>query len=255
MRKHTLLSASFSAALLAAAPASATLLTFNSPDAGGSAATRATWLAAIGIAAPDHLVDFESGFVDLQNVHGVPGLFPLNLVVIDTSGDNEAIIRSGAGSINMSNPVGNFALTQNEIAFLALDFSANPIDYLGFRDIDHTGTTGIVTFLGGATAMISFESTAASGDSAEFFGIFRNDMPPIIRVQLDSSGDGRWGIDNLEYGTADAAVPEPRTLVLLGLGILAVGSLRRAVSAIDAAVPVEGAAEAGLEVDDRPIAE
>lgn len=61
---------------------------------------------------------------------------------------------------------------------------------MAFQDIDHTGTAGIVTFLGGATAPISFETTASGGNIAEFFGIFRNDRPPIVRVQLDASGDG-----------------------------------------------------------------
>lgn len=224
MCKPFLASSVLSAALLAAAPASAALLTFNSPDAAGSAATRAAWLAAIGIAAPDHLVDFESGFVNLQNIHGVSGLFPLDLVVTDSSVANAAIIRSGAGIINGSNPVGVFALTHNELAFLEFDFSASPVDYFGFRDIDHAGTTGIVTFVG--SAAIAFETTGATGDSAEFFGIFRNDMPRIIRVQLDASGDGRWGVDNLEYGVA-AAAPEPGTLVLLGLGMLGAALVRR----------------------------
>ena len=226
MRKRSLLCSVLFAASLAATPASAALLTFNSPDAGGNAATRAAWLAATGIAAPDHLVDFESGFANLQNIHAVPGLFPLDLVITDSSGANAAIIRTGAGVINGSNPVGVFSLTHNEQAFLEFDFSANPVDYFGFLDIDQAGTTGIVTFVGGATAVISFETTATGGDSAEFFGIFRNDMPGIIKVQLDASGDGRWGVDNLEYGVL-AEVPEPGTLVLLGLGLLGAGLVRR----------------------------
>jgi PEP-CTERM motif-containing protein len=201
------------------------LLTFNSPDAASNTATRDAWLAAIGIAAPDNLVDFEIGFANGQNISGVGGLFPLDLVITDTSGANAAIIRSGAGIINGSNPIGVFALTHNELAFLEFDFSANPVDYFGFFDIDQAGTTGIVTFEGGATAMIGFETTEGAGDSAEFFGIFRNDMPRIIRVQLDASGDGRWGVDNLQYGVA--AVPEPATVSLMGIGLAVATAIAR----------------------------
>src|SRR5688572_19126795 len=155
-------------------PVDASLLAFNSTNPTENAAARASWLAAVGIGAPDHLVDFEAGFANGDNVHGMLGLFPLGLVISDTSPAGLAIIRSGAGSINGSNPVGVFALTQNEQPFLEFDFSTNPVDYFGFQDIDHTGTTGIVTFVGGATAFFSFESTGGGGNSAEFFGIFRN---------------------------------------------------------------------------------
>jgi len=199
------------------------ILTFNSPDVASNVATRATWLGAIGIAGTQYLVDFETGFVNGQNITGVPGLFPAGLVITDTDGAHAAIIRSGAGVIHMSNPVGVYALTQNEKPYLELDFSIVPVDYVAFQDIDHAGTTGWVTVLGGAKYPISFETTAASGDTAEFFGIYRNDMPQIVKVELDASGDGMWGIDNLEYGVV---VPEPSTLVLAGLALLAAGLLK-----------------------------
>jgi hypothetical protein len=186
-----------------AAPAMAGIMTFNSNTPADNAATRLNWLNAIGITAPQYLVDFESGFTNNQNISGVTGLFPAGLVITDTSGGNAAIIRSGAGVINGSNPVGVFSLTHNESRFLQLDFQTDPVDYIGFQDIDHSGTTGIVTFVGGGTASISFETTGASGNTAEFFGIFRNDMPRIARVQLDAGGDGRWGVDNIKYGVVD----------------------------------------------------
>ena len=200
--------------------AQAGIMTFNSSTPANNSATRSNWLTAAGIVALENLVDFESGFADNQDISGVGGLFPANLIITDT-GSGNAIIRSGAGIINGSNPVGRFSVTQNESAFLELDFSANPVDYIGFQDIDHAGTTGIVTFVGGGTANISFETTAGGGDSAEFFGIFRNDMPQITLVQLDASGDGRWGIDTIEYA------PEPATLTLLALGSLALVRRKR----------------------------
>jgi hypothetical protein len=183
--------------------AGADIMTFNSSSAGNNAATRTAWLEAIGIGAPAHLVDFESGFVNGENIHGVGGLFPLDMVINDTDAES-AIMRTGSGVIGGSNPVGDFAVTQNERPFLELDFSANPVDYVAFQDIDQSGTSGVVTFVGGGTANISFETTSTGGNSAEFFGIFTNDQPPITLVQLDAAGDGRWGIDNIEYGSGGA---------------------------------------------------
>jgi hypothetical protein len=207
-------------------PAQAAILTFNSLMPATNAATRSTWLAAVGIGTPENLVDFETGFVHNQNISGVTGLFPDGLVITDTSPAASALIRTGA-TIGGTSPVGNFGVMQNEGAYLELDFSASPVDYIGFQDIDHTQAAGIVTFVGGATAVIPMLEVSGA---AEFYAIFRNDMPQIVRLQFDADGDGRWGFDNIEYGALQqAGVPEPTTLTLWGLGALgcAVAGYRR----------------------------
>jgi len=212
---------------IALTPLQAGILTFNSIDPSGNAASRSSWLAAIGIATPQYLVDFESGFVNGQNISGVTGLFPAGLVIWDMSSANQAVVRSGPGVIHESNPVGVFSVTQNEEPNLVLDFRLSPVDYVAFQDIDHGGTTGFVVFVTwpqpGSTAAFWFEGTGASGDTAEFFGIFRNDMPRIIAVALDASGDGLWGIDTIEYGV----VPEPGSFLLAAAGLAGLGLLRR----------------------------
>jgi hypothetical protein len=209
---------------LAPVPSAAVPLTFDSSDPAFNGATRSAWLAAIGIGSPENLVDFESGFANNQNISGVSALFPDGLVIRDTSVAGAAIVRSGASVINGNNPVGVFAVTQGELPYLVLDFSARPVDYVGFQDIDHAGTSGIISFTGGSTLNFVLEGAQA----AEFFGIFRNDMPTITMIRLDASGDGRWGVDNIEYGAAEEIppVPEPATLVLVGTGLA--GALRRA---------------------------
>ncbi len=201
-------------------PGHAAPVFFNAPTTADNTVTRTNWLAGVGISAPQYFVDFESGFTNGQNISGQLGLFPAGLVIRDTSGANQAVIRSGSGVIGGSNPVGTFAVTQNELPFLELDFSASPIDYFGGLDIDQAGTSVIVTFLGGATTTFSLETTDGSGDTAEFFGIFRNDLPPITKIQFDASGDGSWGLDNLQYG--QKGVPDMGgTLSLLAFGLAA----------------------------------
>jgi PEP-CTERM motif len=215
---------------LFAAEGQADILTFESDSPAANASTRANWLTASGIVSPENLVNFESGFTNNENISGVTGLFPGGLVISDTSSAHAAIIKSGAGVIGGSNPVGMFSLTQNEQPYLQLDFSARPIDYLGFLDIDQAGTTGIITFVGGATANFSFGTTPSDGDSAQFYGIFDNNLPQITKIQFDASGDGIWGIDNIEFGANAAVVPEPSSLVLFGIGgaiALAVAQVRR----------------------------
>lgn len=207
-------------ALLATSQAPAALLTFNSANPGENVTTRDAWLSAIGINAPAFTIDFETGFAADQNISGLIQIG--GLTINDTSAANAA--RVSAGPFGGSNPVGQFALGHNEAAFLEFDFSSAPIDYFGFKDIDHAGTNGIVTFVGGATENISFETTATSGDSAEFIGLYRNDMPKITLIQLNATGDNSWAVDDLEFG---APVPVPGALYLFLSGVAGLVLSRR----------------------------
>jgi hypothetical protein len=204
--------------------ANAAIVTQNSAGPSGNADARNAWLSSVGITAPQYLVDFESGYTNGQNVSG--SSFAGGLVIRDTSAAiGQAIIRSGAGTIGGSNPVGLFSLTHNEADWLELDFSAAPIDYFGALDIDQAGTNVRLTFVGGGTTSFRLETTGVGGDTAEFFGIFRNDQPRIIKIEFDASGDGRWGLDNLEYG-AFASVPLPGSLALAALGLVGLAATR-----------------------------
>lgn len=200
------------------------ILTFLSTAPANNATTRASWLAAIGISSPEFLVDFESGFTDGQNIGGQSGLFPAGLV-IDNSGTGIVQIETSSGGIGGSNPIGTAAVRHNESAYLELDFSANPVGYVGFYSIDHGATNVIVTFEGGGTESFSLDATGVSGNTAEFGGIFRNDQPRITLVQFDATGDGNWGLDNIEYGDT-APVPEPSSCVLLTLAGALFGGYR-----------------------------
>jgi hypothetical protein len=209
-----------------AVPAAA--LVFNSGSFAGNAAQRTAWLAAIGV-APANLVDFESGYVDGQNISGTllgPGFF-----LKDTSAGNTVSIECGNSTIGGSNPIGTCAAEHNESQFLVFDFTANPVDYVGFYDIDHTEVTngGTIFFVGGATQSFTLETTSSGGNIEEFFGVARNDMARIERLQIDVGGDGQWAVDNIQYGQEQEIpdVPEPATLVMAGTGLALAAILRR----------------------------
>jgi hypothetical protein len=186
----------------------ADILVFNSAGQSNNAAQLDAWLSAIGISEEEveFLVDFETGFVAGQNVSGVAELFPGGLVISDTSSSGLALIQSSSGYFGGSNPVGQFAVAQNEKPYLELDFTTRPVDYVSFQDIDHTGTDVFVDFVDANSVSFHLETTAYSGDTAEFAGIFRNDMPRIMKIRLDSSGDNEWGVDNIRYGVLSCVV-------------------------------------------------
>ncbi|MCC6675605.1 MAG: EF-hand domain-containing protein [Phycisphaerales bacterium] len=156
-------------------------------------ARRAEWLADCGMPAPSCTVDFESGFIDGQNISGVEGLFPARMVIRDTTTAARAVIRSGT-AFGGSRPNGVFGVAHNEGRYLELEFPFG-VDAVALADIDHTGTVYTIHHLDGSTSTYTTESAGA----AEFVGFYRNDRPPIVRVQMDASGDGTWGIDDIQY--------------------------------------------------------
>jgi hypothetical protein len=188
---------------MSAATAGADTLTRDSLSSAENNDALLQWLGDIGLPLEDveFFQDFETGFTAGQNIHNDRTQLAGGLIIRDTGpGTPSARVQSSSSYFGGSVPIGNFALAHDEETYLELDFGSRPIDYLSLNDIDHTGTTIRVTFTTGQTFTFSIDGTAASGNSAEFVGIFRNDMPRISKVEMNASGDGEWGIDNLRYG-------------------------------------------------------
>ena len=199
----------------------AAITVYNSANVAGNSAMRISWLAGIGV-TPQHLVNFESGFIDGQNINGAS--FVGGMQIRDSgTGTPTVSIESTAGGIGGSNPVGIFSIEHDEQPFLILDFSAQPVDYIGLFEIDTTRVNYNITFVGGGTFSFSSDTTGGSGDSGEFIGFHRNDQPKITMVEMDASGDGVWGVDNFEYG----GVPEPSSILLLAMGMISLGRRKR----------------------------
>lgn len=210
------------AAFLAAGTLTASAATFhNALSPSENTNTMNDWLADAGIVSPEFLVDFES-FSNNTNVHDASGLFPLDLVFRDTSGESSALVNTGpfAGS----NPIGELALEHNEQAWLELDFGSQPVSYVAGYDIDQAGGIVRVTLLDGAVETFTLDTTAAAFDSAEFWGLVAGTGNYIQKVEFDVSGDSSWALDNVMYG---GAVPEPATMLALGAGLALIARRRQ----------------------------
>ncbi len=201
-----------------AIPAHATLF-FNSTSNANGAAERDLWLNAAGVTTPDYLVDFES-FALNTNMDDVAHAGTL---VTRNSGNGPMDVR-GSGAFGQSNPIGQRGLWHNESPFLVLDFTSGPVSYVGGWDIDQSGGPLLVTFSNGDTQTFTLDTTGGSGNSAEFWGLVVDDGRYITKLEFDVTGDGSWGLDNIEYSEA---VPEPATLTILGLAALGAARKRK----------------------------
>ena len=190
---------------------------FNADSPANNVATRANFLTAAGVVSGEHFEDFESYAIDTNMQDAVLA----GDLKLHNSGTGSLLIK-GAGAFGSSNPIGNRGLWHNESTWLELVFQT-PALYIGLYDIDQAGATVKLTYTDGSTQNFSLDTTGGSGNTAEFFGFVAEGGLNITKVQMDASGDGGWGIDNLEYGVE--AVPEPATLSVLALAGLA--ALRR----------------------------
>lgn len=206
-------------AATACSQAGAAALFYNAATPAENTAKYNLWLSDMGISMTAYFQGFD-GYAVGTNLNGV--MLNGGLTINHPSGN--AIVQSLSSFFGGSNPRGVAALALAEVGGdIVLDFF-EPVDYIGGFDIDQPGATWRVVHVGGSTASFSIESTGSSGDSAEFWGVWRNDMPRIRQLIFSgtSGGDGEWGLDDLTYG----AVPEPSAIVAFG-GALAALAIRR----------------------------
>ena len=211
--------------ILFASPAHATTITFG---------TR----AAFNLAAPGlPIEDFEEAAVAAGGVATIPD--PLS------SATNNAVFATGTilPGLTLSTPD---AHNPDDLAVAGAGFASNPSKavYANFftdtLDLTFAGTNAvgldILSAFSGSTIRISVfgAGNALLGtfdifapNSGAFFGVV-NDAGLITRINLSSLSGEAEAADNVAFGTAATAVPEPGTLLLLGSALTLLGvKLRR----------------------------
>lgn len=210
-----------------AAPASASIITFNSR-------------IAFNAAAPGLPVEtFESGLVaagavtpctgPLSSANGSTcfppgGLLPgVTYASVPASSLDMVVLGAGGAAGNPSKALGpnQFASTL-DILFsgsptaIGFDFFPGPI----------AGNVVIAAFSPGNTSLGIF--TVPGLVAPNFFGLISTDAIGRLNIASQSSQPGEL-IDNLAFGTSStpAPVPEPSTLLLLGSGAVAMAARRR----------------------------
>jgi hypothetical protein len=208
---------------------------FNSPNYSGSSAMALNWLAYLnseGITTPAYIVDFETGFSNGQNIDG--HAFDGGFVINTTGAGNDATIVHGVGSVGGSNPVDQYAVIYYDgKGTMELNFT-NPINYLSFYDIDHpVGPELTITYADSSKDTLTLDNSYQlfSRNTAEFFGLYSDKLITHLSFSLLSEaplGDGKLGIDNIQYGAAPA-VPVPAAFWLLATGLLGIIGIRRKI--------------------------
>lgn len=206
---------------VAVSSSSAALSIFNSTSIENNQATMNAWLSAIG-GSVQYTVDFENVVInnpaDTQ-IEGNTSLFP-NLVFADNYGGDSVYVSDDTDDFGTSlpGPPPSTKAVYGQGSYLILTFTT-PVDYVSFFDIDISDDAGMyVTYADGRRIVYTDEqneSGYSSGNSATFYGFWRNDMPQITQVEFyDTGGDGEWGLDEIRYGV----IPEPVSAALLAAG-------------------------------------
>lgn len=182
-----------------------------------------------------HLETFEDGVLNTPGATASPGWTVLNPGVFTDSVDRDDGTIDGSGTSGRSF-YSSGSQTSVTITFNAAALGGNLPTHAGivWTDVGDvlSGTSGFgdVTLsaldamslpLGSITGTTLGDGTV-SGATAEdrFFGV--TNAAGILSITISMNNSIDWEVDHLQYGFADqTAVPEPATLTLCGLGMLA----------------------------------
>jgi hypothetical protein len=197
---------------------------FASTSFSNNTVKRDEWLAASGIAAPTFFENFENIAVG-TNISGNSSILPGGLTM--TAATPFALtVTNSTGLLGGSNPIDLRAVAIREDNQITFSFT-NAVDYVGGYVIDPGSYDGVLTFANGSTQAFSFNTDGAgTGNTAKFWGFYRNDRPAIASFTFFvRGGDNEAGLDNIQFGNVQA-VPEPATVAVMGLSLAALGRRR-----------------------------
>ena len=161
---------------------------------------------------------------------------PIALTFPGTSGSITATL-SGGGAIIRSGPngFGRFATSgtkyvdTNSGGDFVIDFSS-AISAFGFygTDIGEFGGDLILTLTNGTTQTLTLDTSGSTEANLLFYG-FIDTTNAYTRIAFNNtSGSDAFGFDDLTIGDrSQVVIPEPSSLALYGIGLLAAGGATR----------------------------
>ncbi len=189
----------------------ASATTFYSSGYTGMAAERASWLGDLGISTPDTTVNFESGFLQDEDILNDTLAGGLTI----SSPNGYGYVTNDPSDLGSSSPLDTYALAVDERDVYTFNFNT-PISYFAFYMLDHGATTLTINFASGDTEDAIITAGGATGFDGIFFAFSADQDISSLYIPI-TGGDGEVGIDNIEFG---APVPEPATIFLFGTGLV-----------------------------------
>jgi hypothetical protein len=220
--------------LLCAAAANASPVVFTGVDDGApttgpftnSAAAQASFETAASGLGSISTIDFESQAVGFSaSFTAAPG------VTVSLNAPNFGNGFSGVSNATFGNLYG-FNTTSGGSNWLGFSGGSATFDFSQGTQSFGFYVTGVqtvfssaidVTFSDGTSEDLTIPLTVNGG--AEYFG-FTDAGKLISSITIANISDDAWGIDDVTYNSA-AAVPEPLTLSLFGMGLAGMGAMRR----------------------------
>ncbi|MCD4722047.1 MAG: PKD domain-containing protein [Desulfobacula sp.] len=162
---------------------------------------RATWLSDLGISSPEVTIDFESGFLDQQNILNTT--LSGGLTIASSSG-GYAFVTDNSNQLGYANPIGTYALAMDEGDNYTFNFTT-PISYFGFYMMDNSETTLRINYSNGSSEDVIIPYGGANGYNSNFFALIFDTSVSSLYIPDLEGGDGEAGCDNIEFGSGPSS--------------------------------------------------